>query len=257
MGQILLFSLLISLGINFFFFAFASAFKTDKLTDFTYGLSFILLVLFFFWRNQSFFLYQWLVILMVSLWALRLITYLLVRILKIKKDRRFDGMRENFIKFLGFWTFQGISVWVISWPSLYLLTRSSDYSLTNPSYLGIGIYLFALIFETIADWQKFTFKNKEENKGKWIESGLWHYSRHPNYFGEMLVWWGIFIFTLPFLQWQYAWLVFGPIFITLILLFVSGVPLLEKRYEKKYGKNKDYLAYKRRTSLLIPWFVKD
>jgi steroid 5-alpha reductase family enzyme len=118
--------------------------------------------------------------------------------------------------------------------------------------LGIVIWISGLLIETISDWQKFSFKNNPNNKNLWIQSGLWKYSRHPNYFGEMLCWWGIFIFVLPFIQ-GLSWLtIIGPIFITFILLFVSGIPPLEKRYDKKFADNKKYQDYKKKTSILIP-----
>jgi steroid 5-alpha reductase family enzyme len=103
----------------------------------------------------------------------------------------------------------------------------------------------------VADWQKFVFKNREKNRGLWIQSGLWNYSRHPNYFGEILLWWGIFLYVTPFIQGLYWISVIGPLFITFILLFVSGIPLLEKKYDKKYVKNEKYQKYKSSTSVLI------
>ncbi|MFC1727281.1 DUF1295 domain-containing protein [Patescibacteria group bacterium] len=245
-------ALLVSLGINLLFFLLASTFKTDKFTDFTYGLTFIILAFLFLIKNQTFYLYQLLLTLMVTLWGIRLISYLLARILKIKKDRRFDKMREKPLKFLQFWLFQGITVGVIMFPSIYLLNVTKDKGL-NPFMLsGIMVWALGLLIETISDWQKFTFKNNPKNKNLWIQSGLWKYSRHPNYFGEMLCWWGIFVFALPFLQ-GLSWLtIISPLFITFILLFVSGIPLLEKRYDSKYANNKKYQEYKKRTSILIP-----
>ena len=110
------------------------------------------------------------------------------------------------------------------------------------------------MIETIADHQKFVFKNK--NPKKFIKSGLWKYSRYPNYFGEMLLWWGLFIMITPYLGGISLLTIIGPIFITFILLFVSGIPMLEKSYNQKYGKDKEYQEYKRSTSKLIPWFPK-
>jgi len=250
--NIYILALFISLGINLLFFILANTFKTDKFTDFTYGLTFITLAIFFLLKNQTFYFFQILLAVMVAIWGIRLIAYLLARILKIKKDRRFNKIRESPLKFLQFWVFQGLAVWVIMLPSIYLLNKTESKLLSPAMVWGVVIWVLGLLMETISDWQKFTFKNNPQNKNLWIQSGLWKYSRHPNYFGEILCWWGIFIFTLPFIQGS-SWLtIIGPIFITLILLFVSGIPPLEKRYDSKYADNKKYQEYKKRTSILIP-----
>ena len=104
----------------------------------------------------------------------------------------------------------------------------------------------------MADAQKSAFKEKEENSGRFIASGLWRYSRHPNYFGEMLVWWGLFLYAVPVLHGAAFAVVIGPVFITLLLLFVSGVPPLERSADEKYGDDPAYREYKRRTSILVP-----
>ncbi|HUV42868.1 MAG TPA: DUF1295 domain-containing protein [Patescibacteria group bacterium] len=252
MINIYLLALLVSLGINLIFFVLASSFKTDKFTDFTYGLTFIILAFLFLLKNQTFYFYQILLTVMVIFWGIRLISYLLIRILKIKKDSRFDNIREKPLQFLKFWLFQGLVVWAIMLPSIYLLSITEHKTINFIMILGVAIWALGLIIETISDWQKFSFKNKPKNKNLWIQTGLWKYSRHPNYFGEMLCWWGIFIFVLPFIRGM-SWLtIIGPFFITFILLFVSGIPPLEKRYDKKFADNKKYQNYKKKTSILIP-----
>jgi len=245
-------ALIISLAINILFFSLASILKTDKFTDLVYGLSFIILAWFFVLQTRTFYFYQIFLAVMISLWGLRLIGYLFIRILKIKKDRRFDGIREKPLAFLKFWIFQGLAVWIIMLPSIYLFNQQQPKELNSLMIAGFVIWVFGLLIETVADWQKFVFKNNPKNKDRWVNVGLWRYSRHPNYFGEMTLWWGIFIFCAPFLQ-SLAWLtIVGPLFITYILLFVSGIPLLEKRYDKKYADNQSYQRYKKNTSLLIP-----
>lgn len=244
--------LLISLGINIFFFVLAYTFKTDKFTDFTYGLTFIVIALYLLFRNQPFFDYQIAVTVMVTIWGIRLVSYLLVRILRIGKDNRFDEMREDPLKFFRFWFFQGLSVWVIMLPASYLLLLNKDKNVTSYIIGGIFVWMLGLLVESVADWQKFTFKNDPKNKGKWISSGLWKYSRHPNYFGEIVLWWGIFVVAIPFLS-ELSWLtLIGPLYIAFILIFVSGIPPLEKRYDKKYGDDPEYQKYKENTSILIP-----
>ena len=242
----------IALGVQLIFFAFAAYYKSDKLTDLSYGLTFILLTFYLFFKFVAYSPAQLIIAWAIIIWGSRLVIYLFNRILIIKKDKRFDGIRENTLKFASFWLFQGITVWIIMLPHILALSSERTLPLGWSTWLGLILWAAGLSVETIADRQKFKFKTKVKNKDKWIESGLWRYSRHPNYFGEIILWWGLFILALPFLNaWQYL-SVIGPLFITFILLFVSGIPPLEKRYNQKYDNNKSYQEYKERTSLLIP-----
>jgi steroid 5-alpha reductase family enzyme len=108
------------------------------------------------------------------------------------------------------------------------------------------------VIEAVSDAQKSAFKGKQTEGERFITSGLWRYSRHPNYFGELLVWWGLFVFAVPFLAGAAFLVVVGPVFITVLLLFVSGIPLLERSAEERYGDDPAYREYKRRTSVLVP-----
>lgn len=245
-------SFITSFALQMLFFAFASAQKTDKLTDLSYGLTFVLIALLTWLVNNSNSITQTVLMLMVVLWGIRLGGFLFIRILKTKRDKRFDGVRENFLKFARFWFLQALSVPIILSPVVVLLSSELILPFSVFQVLGLIIFLIGLIVETVSDWQKFVFKNNPKNKEKWIQSGIWKYSRHPNYFGEMTLWWGIFIYCLPHLSgWQYLTII-GPIFITVLLLFVSGIPPLEKSYSQRYKNNPDYQKYKKTTSLLIP-----
>jgi steroid 5-alpha reductase family enzyme len=254
MVNMLLASLLIIFGIQVLFFIFASAFKTDKVTDLAYGLTFVILSWILLVYNKTFTLTNVIIAIMVTAWGVRLAGYLFYRILKTKKDERFNGIRENFWKFAMFWTFQTLLIFIIMLPIIFLM--SQDY-LNALSIIGIiGFFVWALGFamESIADAQKFAFRNNPKNKNKWIENGLWYYSRHPNYFGEILCWIGIFVYIVPILS-GISWIaILSPISIIVSLLFFSGIPLLEKKSDEVYGKNKDYKKYKKTTSVLIPWF---
>lgn len=238
--------------IQILFFIGAATFKTDKVTDLAYGLTFVVIALALTWLNATFFPVQVLLTILITIWGLRLAGYLFIRILKTKKDRRFDGIRENPKKFAAFWSFQTLAIWVIMWPSIILLTSKSDLSSNVYTLIGISISVVGLLLETTADQQKFKFKSDPANKDKWIQSGFWKYSRYPNYFGEMLVWWGIFVIAIPFLSGISWGTVLGPVFITFILLKVSGIPTLEKRYNKKFGNDPNYQQYVKQTSLLVP-----
>lgn len=244
-------TLLISVGINLAIFIPAYLLKTDKFTDISYSITFILLTIFGY-LSSPMNLNHTVLLLLVIIWAARLGTYLFIRIHKMKRDKRFDEMRESFTSFLGFWLLQGFTVWAVMIPStLYFDNITAEISLL--SYLGVFVWALGLIIESVADFQKYKFKNNPKNKGKWIESGLWKYSRHPNYFGEITLWLGVYLYTLPGLIGLEKLLgVVGPTYIAILILFVSGIPLLEKKAEKKWGDNKNYREYKEETNLLIP-----
>lgn len=248
--SIILQSLYISLIIQVFFFIIASINKTDKVTDLSYGLTFIAIATISFFRSDQTPIH-WILLTMIVIWEIRLSTYLFIRIIKIKVDRRFNKIRNNFIQFGKFWLLQAIAVWIITLPTTISFSKASNLSIW--STVGIIIWLTGLIIESIADKQKFQFKNKPENKNRWTDVGLWKYSRHPNYFGEILCWWGVFMFCLPSLNNLELLSVVGPIFITFLLLFVTGVPPIEKKYLKKFGENLDYQEYIKETNLLIPF----
>jgi steroid 5-alpha reductase family enzyme len=250
MNAILL-SFVISLAVNAGFFAFAAIRKTDVVTDLSYSLSFAVLaiVLPFLGAHER---AQLVAALLVLVWAVRLGGYLLGRILRIKVDHRFDEMRDNPLRFARFWLLQAISVAVIMLPVTYLLGRDTASGFGLWAIAGTSIWVVGLVIEAVSDAQKSAFKGKDENRGRFIERGLWRYSRHPNYFGEILVWWGLFVFAVPVLHGVAFAVVIGPIFITLLLLFVSGIPLLERSADEKYGDDPAYREYKARTSILVP-----
>jgi steroid 5-alpha reductase family enzyme/tryptophan-rich sensory protein len=243
----LLIAFIISIAIQIVMFIPAFIFQTDKLTDISYGISFIALTLFFF-RNFS--LPNVLIATMIILWGLRLSIFLFIRINKIKKDKRFDGMRDNFFKFLGFWLLQGVSVFAIMMSALlFLSSNTSRFSL-----IGMVIWGLGLLLESIADLQKYNFKNNPKNKGKFISSGIWKYSRHPNYFGEILCWVGIYIFAFPAFSIGHRIIaLISPLFIVILLLFASGIPILEKKAHEKWGKDMKYIEYKKKTPILVPF----
>lgn len=234
------------------FAAFAISFKSDKLTDLSYGLTFVILAASLIFMNSSPNSFQFLIFAMVFFWGLRLAIYLFMRILKTKKDKRFDNIRNSSLKFAQFWFFQAISIWIISLTFIFSLSSKIEVNNLLVTLAGLIVSICGLLIETVADWQKFKFKEKPENKDKWIETGIWKYSRHPNYFGEILVWWGIFISSIPLIKGFQFLSIIGPLYITFLLLKVSGVPMLEKAYDQKFGKNPKYLKYKKNTSLIIP-----
>jgi steroid 5-alpha reductase family enzyme len=247
----ILLSAALALAVNGAFFAVAAVRKTDVVTDLSYSLTFALLAvaLPFTGAGKP---VQLVASLLVLVWALRLGAYLFRRILRMKVDHRFDGMREDPLRFARFWLLQAITVAVVMLPVSYLLDRAHPHGFGAWAVAGAVLWLVGLLVEAIADAQKAAFRSKDENRGRFITSGLWRYSRHPNYFGEMLVWWGLFLYAVPFLDGAAFAVVAGPVFITLLLLFVSGIPLVERSADEKYGDDPAYRDYKRRTSILVP-----
>ena len=254
MENVLIYSLAAIFIIQVLFFIFASYFKTDKVTDLAYGTTFVILSWALLLINKTFDLVHVTLTLMITLWGLRLSGYLFYRILKTKTDKRFNGIRENFLKFAMFWIIQTLIIFIIMLPVILLLNVKSHIILSIFSIVGFFIWCIGFMIEVVADHQKFSFRNKSKNKNKWIDTGLWYQSRHPNYFGEILCWIGVFVYVTPLLT-NLAWVsIFSPICIIVILLFFSGIPPLEKQADKLYGKNKEYIKYKKTTNVLIPWF---
>jgi steroid 5-alpha reductase family enzyme len=241
----------VALAVNGTFFAVAAVRRTDVVTDLSYSLTFVVLAVVLLPTGAAKPV-QLVASLLVIVWAVRLGAYLFRRILRMKVDHRFDGIREQPLRFARFWFLQASTVAIVMLPVSYLLDREQPPGLGAWSIAGALVWLVGLLTETLADTQKAAFKAQEENRGRFVADGLWRYSRHPNYFGEMLVWWGLFLFAVPVLHGAAFAVVLGPLFITLLLLFVSGIPPLERSAEEKYGGDPAYREYKRRTSILVP-----
>jgi steroid 5-alpha reductase family enzyme len=191
---------------------------------------------------------------MVIIWAAHLGTFLFRRIHRAGKDGRFDEIKPSFIRFLNTWTLQGLWIVFTLAAALVAITANNRKELDLFALIGFLIWALGLTVEVVADSQKGRFKANPENRGKFIKTGLWSRSRHPNYFGEIMLWIGVAVITLPVLKgWQWVALI-SPVFVTLLLTRVSGVPLLEKRADEKWGGQKDYEDYKKRTPVLIPRF---
>jgi steroid 5-alpha reductase family enzyme len=189
---------------------------------------------------------------LVVIWAVRLGTFLFSRIKKAGKDDRFDEIKPSFIRFLNVWTIQGLWVTFTMAAALVTITTANRKELDLFALIGFLVWVFGFTMEVVADYQKSRFNTNPNNKGKFIQTGLWSRSRHPNYFGEIVLWIGVMIIALPVLQgWQWVALI-SPVFVTLLLTRVSGIPLLEKKADQKWGGQTDYEAYKKGTPVLIP-----
>jgi steroid 5-alpha reductase family enzyme len=195
---------------------------------------------------------SFLLLALVVIWAARLGTFLYRRIHRAGKDVRFDEIKPSFARFLITWTLQGLWVTFTLAAALAAITTIAREPLGLFALIGALIWTFGFTFEVVADLQKSRFRADPANKGRFINTGLWARSRHPNYFGEIVLWIGVTIIAVPVLSgWQWVTLI-SPLFVTLLLTRVSGVPLLERRADEKWGGQADYEAYKRRTPVLIP-----
>jgi steroid 5-alpha reductase family enzyme len=189
---------------------------------------------------------------LVLVWAARLGTFLFRRIRRAGKDARFDEIKPSFVRFLNTWTLQGLWVSFTLAAALAAITTLTRKELGVFAAIGFLVWLFGFAMEVTADSQKSRFRADPNNKGKFIHTGLWAWSRHPNYFGEIVLWVGVAIIALPVLRgWQWVTLI-SPVFVALLITRISGVPLLEKHADEKWGGQEDYEAYKERTPVLIP-----
>jgi steroid 5-alpha reductase family enzyme len=189
---------------------------------------------------------------LVVIWAARLGTFLFRRIRKAGKDARFDEIKPSFIRFLTTWTLQGLWVTFTLAAALAAITTTTRKELGLVAVIGFLVWVFGFAIEVTADTQKSRFRADPKNKGKFIDTGLWAWSRHPNYFGEIVLWVGVAIIALPVLRgWQWITLI-SPVFVAVLITRISGVPMLEKRADEKWGGQEDYEAYKDHTPVLIP-----
>lgn len=197
---------------------------------------------------------SWILAAMVMLWAARLGSFLALRVHKAGSDGRFDHIKGSPLRFLQVWVIQG--AWVSLTAAAAWIAISADASSRAPigwlTVVGIVVWALGMVIEIVADAQKSAFRADPRNRDEFIRTGLWSRSRHPNYFGEIVIWVGVFLTAAPVLVgWQWAALL-SPLFVILLLTRVSGIPLLEARAEKKWGDRADHIAYRESTPVLIP-----
>jgi steroid 5-alpha reductase family enzyme len=226
--------------------------QTERFFDLTGGLTYITVAVVAVLLSDAPDARSYLLLAMVVIWAVRLASYLFLRIRKAGADTRFDAIKPSFPRFLNTWTLQGLWVTLTLSAALAAITTTERVGIGTVTAIGIVVWVVGIGLEATADAQKSRFRADPANKGRFIHTGLWSWSRHPNYFGEILLWVGVAIVALPVLRgWQWATLI-SPVFVALLLLRVSGVPLLEKAADEKWGGQLDYEAYKYKTSLLLP-----
>jgi steroid 5-alpha reductase family enzyme len=253
-GGVPVFALIVGLAflIQWVVFIPAFVFQTEKYFDLTGSLTYISLTTLALILSQAVDARAILLFALVIIWAARLGSFLFLRIRKVGKDDRFDDIKPSFLRFLNVWTIQGLWVTFTLAAALTAITTLQRKPLDVFAILGLLVWGLGFALEVTADLQKSRFNADPQNKGKFIQTGLWSRSRHPNYFGEILVWVGVAIIALPVLQgWTWVALI-SPLFVTLLLTRVSGVPLLEKKADEIWGGQPDYEAYKKNTPVLIP-----
>ena len=190
------------------------------------------------------------IVLLISLWALRLGSFLFMRIHKDGEDKRFRTIKPSATQFFMTWTLQGLWVSLCSMCALTAISSDSGVVVNALFYFGLGLFLLGFSTEIVADNQKSKFRSFPENRDKFITTGLWAKSRHPNYFGEIVLWAGIAVMSFSSLEgWQYLTLI-SPIFTYILLVYVSGVRMLEARADIKWRHDENYKKYKSSTPVL-------
>lgn len=237
-------------------FFWAQYLKNNSIVDIAWGLGFVILAVTGYFVMPEPTMASKVTLVLVSVWGLRLAGHLAKRNIGKGEDYRYVNMRKRWgnhyakLKaYLNVFVLQGVLLMIVSLPILFVMTGTSD-SFSWWNYLGIAIWVLGFGYEVIGDYQLTKFKKNQANKGKLLTSGLWSTTRHPNYFGEALLWWGIFLVTLN--EGRNLWGIIGPLVITFLLLVVSGVPLLEKKYKER----PDFKVYATKTAKFVPFIGK-
>lgn len=242
----------LAFALNWLAFIPAALKQTEHYYDLTGGITYITVTTVAVLLSSELDLRATLVAAMVIIWAVRLSSFLFLRISKSGGDGRFDDIKNRPLRFFMAWSLQGLWVLLTAAAALAVITSGVREPLGAIGIGGITVWTIGMLIEITADRQKSSFKSRPDSEGKFIDEGIWAWSRHPNYFGEILLWTGMAIVALPVLSgWQWATLI-SPVFVAFLLIKVSGVTLLEKRADQRWGGQDDYEEYKRRTPVLIP-----
>ena len=246
--------IILSFIFHWLLFIPAFIYKTEKFYDLTGSLSYITIIFYVLVSSYNGVINFGNIILslLIIIWTLRLGTFLFLRIKKAGEDKRFREIKKSFSWFFMAFTFSGM--WVSICALCALTGISNGIELTGVTYIGILLFVIGFTLEIIADTQKTNFRKLKDNKDKFITTGLWKYSRHPNYLGEIILWIGVAIISYSSLEINQLFTLISPIFTYLLLVHVSGINLLEKSGEKKWGDLNEYKKYKKETPRLF-WFI--
>ena len=246
-------AILLAFLIHWLFFIPAYLLKTEKFFDLTGSLTYISIMVYVVYTKNNLQEQLGSIILasLIILWAVRLGSFLFLRIKKAGEDKRFREIKTSFARFFLLWTISGMWVSFCSMCALTAIASDDGVVLNNIFYIGLVTFIVGLSIEIIADSQKTKFRKDPKNKDKFINKGLWARSRHPNYVGEITLWTGVAIMSFSSLEgWQYISLI-SPIFTYLLLVYVSGVPQLTASGQKKWGHLESYQDYIKNTPTLI------
>jgi len=243
---------LAAFGINIVVFVPSYLTRTEHYYDLTGSLTYLSVTLLALIITDDLDTRSVIIAILVLVWAGRLGLFLFRRVRKAGRDGRFDEIKQSWLRFLMAWVVQGLWVTLTAGTAIAAITSGTKADFGVIGVLGLVIWLIGFGIEAISDSQKTAFKNDPNNAGTFIAVGLWRWSRHPNYFGEITLWTGMAVLALPALQgWQYLTFI-SPVFVTVLLTRVSGLPMLEARADKKWGGQADYEAYKSSTPVLVP-----
>lgn len=253
--SVVLINFLSILGFMTFVWIISIILKNSSIVDFFWGLGFIMVSVVSIFLSQIVCLKNYLVLIMVSLWGSRLAIHILIRNWGKGEDYRYQNFRKKagknwwIISLFKVFMLQGAILFIISLGIQYINLSLNNLNISIINIIGIFIFLTGFLCESISDIQLYRFVNTKDNNGKVINKGLWKYSRHPNYFGESLIWWGIFFFAI--ISFESLILIISPLLITFLIYKVSGVKMLEKDLVKQIPGYKNYMDT---TSAFIPWF---
>ena len=226
--------------------------KTEHFYDLTGGATYLAVVIFAFMQSDQADLRSIILTSLVAIWAIRLAGFLFLRVRKQGSDSRFDEIKLNFWRFSIAWTVQGLWVLITAGAAIAAITSNHKSDFGWVGGFGLLLWLIGFLIEAVADNQKRLFKQQKNTHKEFIQTGLWARSRHPNYFGEILLWIGVAIIAYPALyQWQVVTLI-SPLFVILLLTKISGISLQEEQADERWADNDDYQIYKQNTPVLIP-----
>ena len=242
----------LAFAVNWLAFVPSALARTERYYDLVGGVTYVSVTVVAVLLSSRLDLRAALVAAMVLVWSLRLATFLFLRIKRAGHDGRFDDLKHRPVRFLMAWTLQGLWVLLTAAAALVVITGGVREPLGTVGIAGLAVWAAGMLIEIVADRQKSRFKADPANEGAFIDVGLWAWSRHPNYFGEFVLWTGMALVAVPVLDgWQWATLI-SPVFVAFLLIKVSGVPMLEEKADERWGGQERYEQYKRRTPVLIP-----